>query len=29
MPLNNATGMTTAERATFNAWVQAGANIND
>ena len=29
MPLNNETGMTTAERATFHAWYLAGANTND
>jgi len=29
MPLGNATGMTTAERATFNTWYVAGANTSD
>jgi uncharacterized membrane protein len=28
MPLGNATGMTTAERATFNEWFVAGASTS-
>lgn len=29
MPLNNATNMTDAERATFNQWFTAGADVNN
>jgi uncharacterized membrane protein len=29
MPLNNATGLTEAERSSLKAWFEAGASVRD